>query len=443
MPCTRIAIACILASSILSPAAGAVPTTCTQQKIDEILTTATPTSSSVLVECNLSLTQQDVVTKKLIFKGAAASGVTLDCHGATLRRAAGMADETRLLITSRQKITGAWEAPENIAIRNCMIEGMVLVRGMALNGEDKNLTESSRKQGHTERVQANAPNGIVFDHDTFIGQGAIPIYFSPGVHDSSILNSTIGGRSNSVAIYFDAESARNTIKGNRIDTDTRSDNELLAGTLNAVRFLGSSIGINTDSLPNPYRELIAIDSSAGNRVLDNRFGNLNHGGIFLYRNCGEGGNIRQQTPHGNEIINNVFYYDEFDGSVPAIWLSSRNGKSSYCDQDKGYPLGSSLSDLDYATGNFVAQNQFYKFEPAKMIRDNAGNNFIEANNLVQIPITRKAGCFYKDGRPSRLILDGAKVRYTSDSDKDSCTLHVLECNDGTIKDSATACTAMR
>jgi parallel beta-helix repeat protein len=352
----------------------------------EVLAPATPQSGSIVLDCSLQLSPTDVVTRQLVFRGAESSGITLDCNGASLTTAPGMEASTRIKVISsppRDKSEeGGWLPAENILIKRCVIQGAVRVSGMAINGEDKSLSSSSRREGHTERVRANAPRGIIFSGNQFIGNGAIPIYFSPGVHDSMILDSRIGGFSRSVAIYLDAESGDNTIQGNQIETETTQPQtatdkvrNLFYGLFNQVK--GAS---NAPSLTG--RELLAVDGSARNRIVGNRFSNLDNGGIFLYRNCGEGGNIRHQTPQGNQILDNVFYYDKFDGRIPAIWLGSRNGNRSYCDTDHGYPLGSSLSDLDFASNNVVSRNRFHKFEPNKIIRDDSGGNRLMENQKL-------------------------------------------------------------
>lgn len=361
---------------------------CNAEMKAKVLAPAKPESNSVVLDCNLRLNSADVVTKQLLFVGSESSGVTLDCNGATMKAAAGLEAATRIKVTSRAPANPSsddkWTPAEHILIKQCRIEGAVWLRGMAGNGEDPSLTASSRRPGHSERVRANAPRRIVFSNNHFIGTGAIPIYFAPGVHDSMILDSQIGGFSRSVAIYLDAESGDNTIKGNQINTETtlpqtttHKVRNLFYGMFNQLK--GAS---NVPSLTG--RELIAVDASARNKILDNQFSNLDNGGIFLYRNCGEAGNIRHQTPHGNEIAGNVFYYDRFDGRTPAIWLGARNGNRSYCDQDRGFPFGSSLSDLDYATENRVVGNKFHKFEPDQIIRDNSGGNVIADNLSIKV-----------------------------------------------------------
>ena len=205
------------------------------------------------------------------------------------------------------------------------------------------------------------------------------------------------GKSNAVAIYLDAESAGNTIKDNSIDVSTK--NFLLEGW---------------------DRPLIAIDGSSHNKIMNNTFSNLSHGGIYLYRNCGEKGVIRHQTPSHNQIINNTFYYKKYDGINPAVYLGSRDRgwfqrRVGFCADDDGYDFGSSLSDKDYATYNVVMQNQFFKrpikvgdryFEAslADMIKTKNSSvnkpNYIEPNKMVTedtVEKRRPAGCYVESG----------------------------------------------
>jgi len=69
---------------------------------------------------------------------------------------------------------------------------------------------------------------------------------------------------------------------------------------------------------------------------------LKQGGIYLYRNCGEGGTVRIETPSYNRILNNLFVYQRQELSDPAIYVGSRNyGRfenwwpGSHCNDDVG------------------------------------------------------------------------------------------------------------
>lgn len=225
---------------------------------------------------------------------------------------------------------------DRIRISNCKITGTIRVFGFSHNGNGAANRESSLRPGHTARAQEAAPTGVVIENSTITATYSIPIYAGPGVTDLTISGNTIQGEGNSVAIYLDAESARNTIKD------------------------------NTFTFRSQVREVIALDGSAQNRIADNDFRRIDRGGIYLYRNCGEAGAVRHQPPKENIIEGNRFATDTLvpliTYRVPhhpaAIVLGSRNGSASYCDEDSGHGFGSSTSDLDHADFNLVTNNVF-------------------------------------------------------------------------------------
>jgi hypothetical protein len=354
----------IVIGSLLYPggnALEALPVTCSAQKIIEILAPASSAVSTVNVDCHLNLKSSHIVTKRMIFEGAASSGVNVDCNYARLNGGEGAVNYNKDMIEVRsgkfmdaETGTWKWERPENITIKKCDITGSVRVWGVAINGQGVDLRDSSRLSGHVVRARKNAPAKIILDNVTITGVGRIPLYLSPGVTYSGIVNSEIKGRSVSAAIYFDAESYGNIVKNNYIHAATR-------------------------------REVIAIDGSGFNEIDNNIFAGLNNGGIYLYRNCGEGGTIRHSTPEGNTIADNVFYYKRYAGDKPAVYLGARNGKSSYCDADSGYPFGSSASDMDYAKYNTVKRNRIYERTVSDMIR--TGNPAVNSPNYVSDNLT--------------------------------------------------------
>jgi parallel beta-helix repeat protein len=158
-----------------------------------------------------------------------------------------------------------------------------------------------------------------------------------------VKQSIFTGTSTSVAIYLDAESANNDIERNTFAVKTKS------------------------------REQIAIDASANNRIVGNTFDNPLNGGIFLYRNCGEGGTIRHQAPQRNDIIGNTFRYENTGRPKPAVWLGSRQGDSRFCFNDPAYPFGSSLSSRDFAQYNSVTANRFTGGDPSLIVNNDAYN----------------------------------------------------------------------
>src|SRR4030095_10619472 len=201
----------------------------------------------------------------------------------------------------------------------------------------------------------------------------------------------------------------------------------------------NSIHVDTES-----REQIAIDGSSYNMIIDNWFSAIDHGGIFLYKNCGEGKWVRQSTPSYNQIINNVFYYKYFKdekGKYPSVYLGSRNGTSSDtydCDAD------GSADDLDHARYNVIMQNRIFNISSVTMEMriktqnpvDN-GPNYCDSNEFVTSAPDRPAGCVIVDGAERKLILDGEWVDIFKYSNGEPvCTGYKNTCHDGDLALSA-------
>lgn len=134
-----------------------------------------------------------------------------------------------------------------------------------------------------------------------MARGGTPLYVGPGSTKVKVIDSYFKGESIGSSIYLDAESAMNVIKNNHFSVTqiTKSTN---------VKVLFWNFG-------GEYaREVIAVDGSARNIIVNNVFNKADWGGVYLYRNCGEGGTIKHQAPRGNNISNNFFYYENFSGS---------------------------------------------------------------------------------------------------------------------------------
>lgn len=331
-----------------APVASASPAgDCSDDVVQQLLTPASASPTPVKLRCSVKLPPQSVVTRQVVFEGDAASGSSLDCSGGRLEGTASKGDKDAVVIRS-QNSGGVWKRPVGVTVQNCQITNGVRIYGLGRNGEAQAVKQSSLNANHTAFAQASAPTDITFNGIRFIGSGGVPFYVSPGVTNVTLSNSQFSGTSSSVAVYLDAESAGAKITNNVFDLNTKS------------------------------REQIAIDGSAHNVIAGNKFNRASNGGIFVYRNCGEGGTIRHQAPQFNRIEQNTFAMS--GGRQPAVWLNSRNGNRSYCFTDPSHPFGSSLTSMDMAQNNTVDNNNavgggrdaFRNSDPTNRLSNNGG-----------------------------------------------------------------------
>lgn len=304
----------------VSPVVEARP--CSAQEI-AVLTADAPTP--VVITCRAILTSEQSVTRAVVFQGAASSGAGITCNGARIGRTGMMSSvqAPTVLIQSLATPTG-WSRPTDIALSGCVIYGNIRIRGMGAGGDLEPLRASSRTPTHTTTTQASAPSRVRLTDLTLTGTGSIPLYVGPGVTEVTFEGSRVMGQSVSTAVYLDAESAGAVIR--RVAFRIRTG-----------------------------REQIAVDGSARNRIQQNSFALSGRGGIFLYRNCGEDGVIRHQSPSDNVISSNTFT------GVRWLWpnavvVGSREGRRRYCAADRGWAFGSSIDDGDHAERNVVTAN---------------------------------------------------------------------------------------
>ena len=275
--------------------------------------------------------------EKNTFEGSGENGRVIDLQGGWLNEG----KLTEMVICSKEAEKG-WDVPEKITIRNGRIRGSIRIYGLGVNGEAAKVRESSRREGHTARAKAAAPRGMLLEDLQIEADHRISLYLGPGVTGVTVKNCTFTGWSASTTVYLDAESG-----GNRIE--------------------GCTFNVRSG------REVMAVDGSATNTIVGNRFLQVGYGGIYLYRNCGEGGTVRHQTPRGNVIENNFFNMKDLRQGSYGVWLGSRQGRRSYCEDDAGYPFGSSIDNRDFADQNTVRGNVF---QPAtdRAIRDDGADN---------------------------------------------------------------------
>ncbi len=275
--------------------------------------------------------------EKYSLEGSGDNGRVIDLQGGWLNEG----KLTELVIRSKETEKG-WDVPEKITIRNGRIRGSIRIYGLGINGEAAKVRESSRREGHTARAQAAAPRAILLEDLQIEADHRIPLYLGPGVTGVMARNCTFAGWSASTTVYLDAESG-----GNRIE--------------------GCTFNVRSG------REVMAVDGSATNTIVGNRFLQVSYGGIYLYRNCGEGGTVRHQTPQGNVIENNFFNMKDLRSGSYGVWLGSRQGRRSYCEDDAGYPFGSSIDNRDFADHN-ILHGDIFQPDSDRAIRDDGADN---------------------------------------------------------------------
>ncbi|MGC3978055.1 MAG: T9SS type A sorting domain-containing protein [Paludibacteraceae bacterium] len=282
--------------------------------------------------------------------------VTIDKSDTVIDGKGGLFNDGKVtyLYISSKKTSSGWIQTKNVTIKNCTIKGGIRIMGMGKNGQAADVKESSLSLGHTERAQAAAPTNITLSNvviETL--EGLTLLYIAPGTTYVTIENSEFKGENTGSGpiVYLDAESGHNVFRNNKFTAKSN-------------------------------REVIACDGSAYNLFEGNTFETITKGGIYLYRNCGEGGAVRHQTPNHNTIRNNTFNLSSLVLGNYGIWLGSRNGNKSYCDDDAGYPFGSSIDDHDFADDNVIYGNTFTGSSQTWYIKDNGANNQINTVSAI-------------------------------------------------------------
>ncbi|MBQ0933444.1 hypothetical protein [Ideonella alba] len=392
---------------------------------------ASAASPSVEIDCPLTLPEGMVITKRLIFKGAKASGVTVTGAGVkgalidggpgTFHHQSGFATKMVQIVSDNCHTTptgeGRCSRPVNVTLRNLRIRGSVGISvAPGFDMPDKDYVRSFR---------LSAPANVLFDRVTITGLG-LPcepnsgdcnlLYLFAGVTHFRMINSEINGSTSdtAVAIYLDDVAMRNTFRSNRILARTTT------------------------------RESISIDSSSENVFVNNHIHVSSKGGIFLYRNCGENGTTRRGTPRDNALINNVFTIP-FGKFLPAIVVGSRNGQDTPA---KNCPPNAVDPNpfFDLARFNAVMQNRVITLPTRQPFGHPdliAGSitakhpevntpNFIKENEVVERANPRRAGCFIRHGYPD-FIRDSEFVNVFHNGDGEPfCTGFRYTCRDGEL-----------
>lgn len=363
---------------------------CSQEKVlQDILSpptvvdpfnTETWTNKEVLINCSVKLQPGDTITKLVRFVGSEGSNIVFDCNGATISPLDSLkSNETALQLLSKRYIVGEeylYNKIANVTIKNCNIEGNVRIGG-GYEGRSVKMDHNSYKNQlgpeYVNEIRLASAKNIVLDNVNVENNWRQDsIYFSKGVSYSRLINSVINHNTEGLAVYIDMEAAYNVVDNNEFH-----------------------------SVSSNNREVLAIDAAEGNIISRNWFSGIDFGGVYLYRNCGEGGQIRYTAPAYNKIQDNIFYYSHSWHHPPAIYIASRDRENgdSFCDLDSGHAWditdvdpdfawdadweSSSTVDRDYARHNKVTGNKICNDDPDNSIKVNNSsfnfNNYIDSN----------------------------------------------------------------
>lgn len=318
--------------------------------------------------CQLDFARSDVL-RPLRIMGAGASGLRINCNGARIERKAGstvtamvVVQSTYDLPTVEAEMLKAYDnsrgipvapygvsRPEDVEINGCRISGTVQISG--LGGTPAVISARSQSDTlnnqHSLRMRAMAPRRIHLNQleiyaDPSLGLSDL-VYFHDGVSDSSLVSSTLSGEVRAVTLYLSPDGVNNTIQNNTFNVAHTADGN---------------------------REIIAIDGASNNIISGNAFLHVEDGGIYLYRNCGESGSTRHQSPTGNQIFENDFYYKK--SSAAAVWVGRRTVVPALTNSD------SFLQDLE-------APRTYCKFDEQPLtVTLSTGRPFTLARSLARL-----------------------------------------------------------
>ncbi len=341
----------------------------------------TGTNTHVTIDCYITLSSSDLITKLVRFIGSDSSGVTFDCNGARIFPLQPLISSHSLRVATKiTTVNGVevYDRPENITIKNCDVYGTVRIHGSGYNPNDLNDYKNNAGPDWVLDVRNTSARNVTFDNvDITNYWHKDALYFGEGVTYITYKNSRIFNQTQGVAVYFGFETAYNTLENNEIYN--RSSND---------------------------REIVAVDASEYNVITRNWLDGVNNGGIYLYRNCGEGGAVKYTGPRHNEISHNMLYYKNYSGSNPGIYVGERTGVNiSFCNLDAGWSWdisdvpsslawdsdweSSSSDDRDFARFNDVEDNRFCNRNPSSYITvkvpSHNHSNVVSGNTSINCP----------------------------------------------------------
>jgi parallel beta-helix repeat protein len=315
---------------------------------------------------HLVLTVSAVLDPGCVYTGGieiTASGVSLDCRGATVRDVDGEGGaRVGILVTGP-----ASRALHDVTVRNCRVEGFL--NGVRITREGfRSLPEGAE--------YADAHHDIVVEDSEVRDARGVGVFVDAYVTRVTLRRLVVEG-AGSAGVYLEAGSRDNVVRDNRIVGNGFRQN----GPAGQHVELGGGLGVWFWGVG---REGIAVDGSTGNRIVGNHLEGNAAGGVFLYKNCGEYVHQRpevwwqrRQGADGNLIAGNVIV-----GGLAGVWVGSRMGENTLpmdC-SDPAYVDEPLLRvTLDRAVGNVVRGNVVRDVTYGVRVEDD--DTRVEANHI--------------------------------------------------------------
>ncbi len=228
------------------------------------------------------------------------SNLVLDCAGATLDGE--YRTRTTLLIGPDQPV-------ENVELRNCVVTGGR--RNGITIGRTQTYAAAALQRGSREPDPAAYARKVTLRQVTVRRSGGVGIYVLAYSRDTAILDSTIEENSNA-GIYLSHHTSGTRIADSRLIGNGKGET---SGIPDALR---------------GFREAIAVDSAAGNVIENNRLIGNQAGGIFLYRNCGEGSMDPARVRERPASARNIIRGNTIERGRTGIWVASRQDARIAC-----------------------------------------------------------------------------------------------------------------
>ena len=236
-----------------------------------------------------------------------ASGVTLDCMGASVATVATSGTGIRITTPADEDMSG-------VTVRNCDVSGF-------RNGI--RVTRNGFRDLAAGEEYDHSLDDVTLTNNDVSDTAGVGIFVDGYVTGTTISDSTVTGAGSS-GVYLEAGSADNVVTRNEISDNGFGENgpggqlEIFGGL--QFRFWGTG------------REGISIDGSRRNTVSDNTLEGNSAGGIYIYTNCGEYVNSKPGNyfPRRYGATDNVIAGNTLNGGGNSCLALNSRTRRSWC-----------------------------------------------------------------------------------------------------------------